>query len=46
MIQRLIKETNYRLKLRTILHNASLEELKITKEEIQKEYERRNKKKK
>lgn len=38
-----LKELQYRMRLRKILHDASIEELKITKEEVKKEYERRNK---
>lgn len=40
-----IKELSYRLKLRKMLGQASIEELTITKEEVIKEIERRNKKK-
>ena len=40
-----IKELAYRMKLRKILGQASIEELRITKEELNKEYERRNSKK-
>lgn len=40
----LVKETNYRLKLRMALQKSSTEELQITKEELHKEFLRRNKK--
>lgn len=39
-----IKELAYRMKIRKILIQASIEEIKITKEECIKEMERRNKK--
>lgn len=39
-----LKELQYRMKLRKILHEASIEELRITKEELNREYERRTKK--
>ena len=39
-----VKELAYRMKLRKILKDASMEELQITKEETKKEIERRNKK--
>lgn len=38
-----IKELAYRLKLRMTLQKASIEELKVTKEEIKREFDRRNK---
>lgn len=41
-----IKELAYRLKLRKILVQSSIEELKITKEEVIREINRRNKTKK
>lgn len=40
-----LKELQYRMKLRKILHDASIEELTITKEELKKEFERRRKEK-
>ena len=41
-----LKELAYRMKIRNVLKDASIEELRITKEELIKEIERRNKKKK
>ena len=40
-----IKQIQFRLKMRATLHNASIEEITIIKEEIKREYERRAKKK-
>lgn len=39
-----LKALNYRFKLRITLQKASIEELTITKEEIKREFDRRNKK--
>ena len=39
-----IKETKYRMTMRLALQKSSIEELRIAKEEIIKEIERRNKK--
>ena len=39
-----VKEIAYRLKIRKVLGQASMEELQITKEETNKEIERRKKK--
>lgn len=41
-----LKELAYRMKIRKVLKDASIEELKITKEELIDEINRRNKKKK
>lgn len=38
-----IKELTYRLKLRMTLQKASIEELTVTKEELKREFDRRNK---
>ena len=40
----LIQKTTYRLKLRKALVKADWEQLQITKEELRREFERRNKK--
>lgn len=40
-----LKALNYRMKLRKVLQKASIEELEITKEEMKREFDRRNKKK-
>ena len=40
----LVKQTSYRLKLRTALQKSSIEELQITKEELHREFLRRRKK--
>jgi len=40
-----VKELAYRMKLRKILTQASMEELQITKEETRREIERRSNKK-
>lgn len=42
-LKRQITKTNYRMKIRRTLQQATLEEIKITKEECIKEQERRNK---
>lgn len=39
-----VKELAYRMKIRKVLNQASIEELQITKEETNKEIERRKKK--
>lgn len=38
-----VKETKYRLTMRKALQNASIEELKICKEELTREFNRRTK---
>ena len=43
-LKRQMVETNYRLKIRSTLQKATIEEIKITKEECIREIERRNKK--
>lgn len=44
-LKRQLVETNYRLKIRSTLQKATIEEIKITKEECVKEIDRRNSKK-
>lgn len=39
-----IKEIQFRFKLRGVIHQASIEELQIIKDELKKEFERRRKK--
>lgn len=45
VIKRTIKLTQYQMKLRKALGNASIEELRLTLEETKKEIEKRNRQK-
>ena len=44
-LKRQMVETNYRLRIRSTLQKATIEEIKITKEECVREIDKRNKKK-